>query len=307
MYAARPVLMACDTMDVSPPKILILAGPTASGKTAASIAIAEEFGAVVLSADAMQVYRGMDVGTAKATDEERARVPHFGIDVVDPTGHFDASSFAHLGESLLSEGRRVVVAGGTSLYIRSLVRGLVKTPPVDEALRQELMELSNKHAALQEVDPELADRLHPNDIVRIVRGLEVFRATGTKLSAMQAAHAKQPDRVPARALWLDRENLRERIGQRLHSMMDRGYLEETEALLAAGVPVDARPMRAFAYQHIVAHAQGSISLETAISRTEIGTWQFARKQRNWMRALQYEHVGADHTACALRAAKEVFG
>ncbi|MBW1881798.1 MAG: tRNA (adenosine(37)-N6)-dimethylallyltransferase MiaA, partial [Deltaproteobacteria bacterium] len=160
------------------PSVLVIAGPTAAGKTAAALVVAEGVGGVVLSADAMQVYRYLDIGTAKATPEERARVPHRGIDVVDPDQPFDAADFVALGDEVLAEGRPVVVAGGTSMYIQALVRGLVPTPPVDPDLRAEIETLEDPHAELARVDPALAARLHPNDRVRVVRGLEVHRATG---------------------------------------------------------------------------------------------------------------------------------
>src|SRR5688500_7503737 len=142
-------------------KVLVLAGPTAAGKTEAAIAVARAFDAVVLSADAMQVYRGMDIGTGKATPEEQAQALHFGLDLVDPDQPFDAAAFVALADRVRAEHPRVVVAGGTSLYLQALIRGLVETPPVDPALRAEIEALPDLHAALAAVDPELAARLHP--------------------------------------------------------------------------------------------------------------------------------------------------
>jgi tRNA dimethylallyltransferase len=222
-------------MSTSSLPVLVLAGPTAAGKTAAAVAVARAHGAVVVSADAMQVYRGLDVGTAKATAEERAAAPHFGLDVVDPDQPFDAAAFVALADAVRAEHPRVVVAGGTSLYLQALVRGLVQTPPVDPALRAELEALPDPHAELQRVDPALAERLHPHDRVRIVRGLEVFRQTGQRLSALQGAHAEQPDRVAHEGLWLDDPDLGAhdaRIAARVEAMVARGYLEEVRAVLA---------------------------------------------------------------------------
>jgi len=286
---------------------LVLAGPTAAGKTAAALAVAEAFGGVVLSADAMQVYRHLDIGTAKATPEERARVSHFCIDVVAPDEPFDAADFVALGDAVLAGERPVVVAGGTSLYIQALIRGLVPTPPVDPALRAEIEALSDPHAELARVDPPLAARLHPNDRVRIVRGLEVYRATGERLSDLQAAHAARPDRVDAVGLWLDRDDLRERIERRLRQMMERGYLEEVRGLLAAGWSRDLKPMQSLGYKHLADHLLDRLPLEDAVERTARGTWQLARKQRNWMRVLGFRRVTDEAAGEALRAAAEVFG
>lgn len=285
-----------------PPPALILAGPTAAGKTAASLEVARAFGAVVVSADAMQVYRGMDIGTAKATPEERGEVLHYGLDVVEPHEPFDAAAFVALADAARTRHGRVVIAGGTSLYIQAFVRGLVATPPVDPALRQRLEGLEDVHAELARVDPELAARLHPNDRKRLVRGLEVFLQTGARLSELQAAHAAAPDRVPAAGLWLDREPLRPRIGERLGVMLRRGYVDEVRRLLDAGVGRDTKPMRSLGYRHLADHLCDDLELEEAVRRIERDTWSFARKQRNWMRVLGYPRVLDEHCGAALAAA-----
>ena len=172
-----------------PQPIVALVGATASGKTGLSLDLAECLGGEVVNTDAMQVYRGMDIGTGKATAAEQAAVPHFGIDVVEPHETFDAAAFVALADAVRSEHPRVIVAGGTSLYLQALVRGLVETPPVEAELRARLEALPDLHGALAAVDPELAARLHPHDRVRLVRGLEVYHQTGRRLSELQAAHA----------------------------------------------------------------------------------------------------------------------
>lgn len=269
------------------PRVLFLGGPTASGKTAASLAVAQEFGAVVLSADAMQVYRGFDIGTAKASDDERARVRHEGIDVRNAAEPFDASDFVALADSLFAEGVRVIVAGGTHMYHQAVRRGLVKTPAVDPVLRAELDALEDLHGELAKVDPVLAERLHPNDRVRLVRGVEVYRQSGQRLSDLQQAHAKAPDRVHSEGLWLDQVDLRERIIRRLNHMMDGGYLAEVQGLLDQEVPRSTKPMRSLGYRHLADHLVDGLTLEEAIWRTERDTWNLARKQRNWQRSLAY--------------------
>jgi len=286
--------------------VLILAGPTSAGKTGAALAVAEAFEAVIVSADAMQVYRGMDIGTGKATAEEQARAVHFGLDIRDPDEPFDAADFVTLADGVCAEHERVVIAGGTSMYLRSFVRGLVETPPVDPTVRRRLEALPDAHGRLAEVDPSLAERLHPNDRVRVIRGLEVFEATGRRLSELQAAHKAAPDRVDAVGLWLDRNDLDERIDRRVGAMLDGGYVDEVRSLLDAGYARTLKPMQSLGYRHLCDHVLDGLALDEAVRRTQRDTRRFARKQRNWMRQLGYERVMKDHAESAMRAASLVF-
>lgn len=287
--------------------VLIVAGPTAAGKSAAALAVAERFSAVIVSADAMAVYRGLDVGTAKPTAAERARVPHFGIDLRDPDEPFDAADFVALADAVVAAHPRVILCGGTSLYLRSFVRGLVETPPVDPALRAALDALPDPHAELARVDPALAARLHPHDRKRIVRGLEVFRATGRRLSELQEAHAREPDRVAARGLWLDRPDLEVHIDARVLDMIDRGYVDEVRALLDRGYGRALKPMQSLGYRHLCDHLLDGLPLDEAIRRTQRDTRQFARKQRNWMRVFGYERIDRDAPAAVMAAATAIWG
>jgi tRNA dimethylallyltransferase len=289
------------------PTLLVLAGPTAAGKSATGLAIAETWGGVVLSADAMQVYRGLDIGTASPSPRERARVRHLGIDVVEPTERFSAADFVRLGDEALALGRPVVVVGGTALYIQALIRGLAPTPPMDPALRARLEALPDPHAALALVDAPLAARLHPNDRKRVIRGLEVHAQSGRRLSDLQAEHAAAPDRVRAVGLWLDRTDLYERIDQRVHDMIAAGYLDEVRRLLDAGVPRDARPMQSLGYRHLCEHLLDGLDLDEAIRRTQRDTRHFARKQRTWRRHLDFDEVWDDHALAAHDAAIRAFG
>ncbi|MCO4747767.1 MAG: tRNA (adenosine(37)-N6)-dimethylallyltransferase MiaA [Proteobacteria bacterium] len=289
------------------PRCLVLAGPTASGKSAAAMAVCEAYGAVLLSCDAMQVYRGMDIGTAKPSREEQERVAHFGIDLVKPDEPFDAAMFREIADEVLAAHPRVVVAGGTSLYIRALIRGLVKTPDVDAELRAKVEAIEDLHGELARVDPVLAERLHPNDRVRLVRGVEVFRASGQRLSELQAAHAEEPDRVDAHALWLDREDLNERIDRRVEIMAEAGYVDEVRALLDAGYARTLKPMQSLGYRHLCDALLDGVELEEALRRTARDTRRFAKKQRNWMRVLGYPKVLREHEQTALDVAKVLWG
>ena len=286
--------------------MLVIGGPTAAGKTSAALAVASAWDAVVLSADAMQVYRGMDVGTAKATRAERAVVPHFGIDVRDPDEAFDAAAFLALADRVVADHPRVVVCGGTSLYLRVLIRGLVTTPPVDPALRSALQASGDLHGRLRAVDPVLAGRLHPNDRVRIVRGLEVALSGGPLLSELQAAHRQRPDRVDAVGLWLERPDLDERIDARTEQMFAAGYLDEVRGLLERGFDRSLKPMRSLGYRHLCDHLVDGLALAEAVRRTARDTRRFARKQRTWNRTLGFPVVADEHVSAALIAAERAF-
>jgi tRNA dimethylallyltransferase len=267
------------------PRAFVIGGPTAAGKTALSLAVAEAVGATIVSADAMQVYQGMDVGTAKATPAERARVVHHGLDVVAPTAAFDVADFLRLAREVLALGQPVVVVGGTSLYLHHLRRGIAETPAPDPALRRHLLDDPALHARLQACDPVLAARLDPADKVRVVRGVEVFLQTGRRLSDLQAAHAAAPDEVDVVGVWVDVEDLDARIDRRVVAMIEDGYVDEVKRLLASGVPRDAKPMRSLGYRHLADHVLDGRSLEDAIAATQRDTRRFARKQRTWRKHL----------------------
>jgi tRNA dimethylallyltransferase len=267
--------------------LLIIGGPTAAGKSDAALAVAERYGAHIVSADAMTVYRYMDIGTAKPDPETLARIPHGCIDVRDPDGEFSVADFVSAVEDARRSHEHVVIAGGTPFYLAALVRPLASLPEASPALREELSALADPHARLAEVDPVLAQRLHPNDHVRIIRALEVFTLTGTPLSILQERPPARPA-LPAEVVWLDRTGLRARIDARLASMMAGGYREEAAALLEAGWGRDLKPMRAFAYRHIVANILDNLDIDEAIRLTARDTWRLARKQRSWARSMGWE-------------------
>ncbi|MFK7927615.1 MAG: tRNA (adenosine(37)-N6)-dimethylallyltransferase MiaA [Myxococcota bacterium] len=292
---------------MSRPSVLAICGPTAAGKSAVALRIAEEWGAVLLSADAMQVYRGMNIGTASPTAQERQRAPHIGVDVIDPNEQFSAAEFMAVAEPYLADARPVVVVGGTALYIRALIRGLARTPAVNPELRAELSRRTDLHEALTAVDPELAARLHPNDRMRLVRGLEVFEQGGVPLSTLQRRHQATPDLLHATGVWLDRSNLQERIDERVLRMVETGLVSEVEALLQAGFTRDLKSMRTLGYRHLCDHLLDGLPIEVAISRTQRDTRQFARKQRTWRKHLGFAEARNEHMAAGRAAAQRVFG
>jgi tRNA dimethylallyltransferase len=295
-------------MDLLSP-VMVLGGPTAAGKTDAALEIARRFEAVIVSADAMQVYRGMDIGTGKVTAEQRALVPHFGLDRVEPDMPFDAAAFVSLADEVIATHPRVVVAGGTSLYLRALLVGLVETPSIEPELRQRLEALADPHAELQKVDPALALRLHPHDRVRIVRGLEVFHQTGQRLSELHDVHKAQGTRLAHRGLWLDRDvdELDERIERRVGLMLEQGYVQEVQRLLEAGYGRELKPMLSLGYRHLCDHVLDGLPIEEATRRTVRDTRRFARKQRTWNRTLGFPRLQAGEMDSLLREAEGLWG
>jgi tRNA dimethylallyltransferase len=275
-------------------RLCVVAGPTASGKTALAIRLAERVGGEIVNADSQQVYRGLDVGTAKPTPGERAAAPHHLLDVVEPGEGMDAARFVALADAAIAgiaaRGRVPIVAGGTGLYVRALLHGVVAAPGRDPALRARLEEEAARlgrpalHARLAAIDPAAAARIRPNDLVRIVRALEI--AAGGKLaSALHAEHAFQPQRYDAVLVALDppRPVLHARIDLRVREMFAGGLLDEARALLArfGDAPLPRLPI---GYPEAIACARGTLSLEEAIRRVQVAHRRYARRQVVWLRA-----------------------
>ena len=283
-------------------RALILTGPTAAGKSAAALAVAERYGAHIVSADAMTVYRRTDIGTAKPPPEVLAVHPHACVDIREPDEDFTVADFEAEVRAVVATGRPVVIVGGTPFYLSALVRPLSPLPPGDPVVRAELEALADPHARLAELDPEMAARLHPNDRVRVVRALEVIALSGEKMSVLQDAPPRQPA-LDAEVVWLDRgDDLRARIDDRLERMVAAGYVEETAELLAAGWGPDLKPLRSFSYRHLVAHVQGALDLDEAIRCTARDTWRLARKQRGWARTMGWTPAGLEAVMPAAQAA-----
>lgn len=274
-------------------RLAVIAGPTASGKTALAVALARRLGGEIVNADSQQVYRGLDVGTAKPTPEERAAAPHHLLDVVEPGEAMDAARWSALADRAVADvaarGRVPIVVGGTGLYLRALLHGVVAAPGRDPALRARLEEEAARlgrpslHARLAAIDPEAARRIRPNDLVRVVRALEIA-AGGLRPSELHAAHAFQADRYDAVLLALEppRPELHARIDARVREMFARGLLDEARALAARfGEAVPAK--LPIGYAEAIACARGALPLEEAIRRVQVAHRRYARRQLVWLR------------------------
>jgi len=277
------------------PSIVLLLGVTASGKTSAALGLAESLGGEIVSVDSMQVYRRMDIGTAKATAEERRRTAHHLIDIAEPDDPFSAARFAALADAAIADihasGRRPLVVAGTPLYLMSLMYGMFEGPSADAVYRAELRDLAERqgvaalHTRLESVDPPAAERIHPNDYKRIERALEVHHLTGRPLSELQTQWAADTMRYPAVVVGIRRakEDASRRINARVKAMIDAGLVEEVRSLLAEPEGLSTQARQALGYAQIIAHLDGRMSLEEAVEQIKIQTRRLAKHQRTWFR------------------------
>ena len=282
------------------PSLIVVVGPTATGKTSLGLELARRLDGQIIGADAYQVYRGMDIGTAKPTRDELGEVVHRLIDVADPDEHFDAHRYVELAKEAIGQttaaGKTAIVVGGTGLYIRALIRGLADMPGAKPELRAELAERAavegteTLHDELKKVDPAYAEMIGVRDLVRITRALEVFSESGRPISEIHAEHRALPDKYPSIWLGLDpgREALRDRITTRTEAMFAGGFVEEVSALDAAGYGAELAPMRALGYRAVHQHLAGEVDLEEAKRLTVRDTARYSRRQRNWFRSEERE-------------------
>jgi tRNA dimethylallyltransferase len=280
-------------MRVSDP-ILALVGPTGAGKTELSLPLAARLDAEIVNCDSRQVFRFLDIGTAKPTAAERAALPHHCFDVVDPDQPFDCSRYRELARAAIAavqaRGRRVVLVGGSGLYLKVLRYGIAPAPRRDAALRARLAALEDAtpgalHARLAALDPDAAARLHPHDRVRLIRAVEVCELGGRPLSAVQAAHGFRSPELDCRVIGLrmDRAALYARLDVRCQRMVDEGLVDEVRGLWQRGFGPALRPLRSIGYREIGEHLRGRRDLDSAIAAMQRATRQFAKRQLTWFR------------------------
>jgi len=278
------------------PKLIVICGPTGIGKTSIGIRLAEKLGGEIISADSMQIYRTMDIGTAKPTAEEQNRVLHHLIDIVDPDEDFDAVRFAQMARDkvvqLHQKGVLPVVVGGTGLYIKALLQGLFQSNPVDPQIRERLTQeaeengSSHLHDRLKQVDPATATRLHPNDAYRIVRALETIESTGRSISEHHQDHgfADEPFNALKIGLQMDRPKLYDRIDQRVDLMIEAGLVDEVKKLLGMGYSADLKAMQSIGYRQVVDFIEGRLAWDECVRTLKRDTRRFAKRQFTWFGA-----------------------
>lgn len=281
-----------------------LAGPTACGKSDIALELAErlrtERGLTIeiVSLDSMTLYRRMNIGTAKPSDEERRRVPHHLFDVLEPSQDFSVAEYLVAAEQVCREivarGGTPLFVGGTGLYLRSLLRGIFEGPPANDELRQRLESEAARdgadalHRRLQQLDPRTAERLHPNDLRRVVRAIEVLELTGQPLSAQHREEPLPLDQRPANVMWLSppRDWLYNRINRRVEAMLAAGWLDEVRSLLAEPQPLSQTASQALGYKELIEHLRGERTLAETVELIQTRTRQFAKRQHTWFRNLE---------------------
>jgi tRNA dimethylallyltransferase len=276
------------------PRSVLIAGPTTAGKSEVAMLLAERFTGEIISVDSMQVYRGLDIGTAKPTPADRARVPHHLIDVVDPAEPFDAARFLDLARQaaveIQSRHRVPILCGGTGLYFKAFLEGLGAAPPANPALRAELaaVPLSVLLQELAERDPATFERIDRQNPRRVIRAIEVIRLTGRPFSEQRARWGESQSVLPPPAsvlfgLMRSNSDLHERIGARVEEMFRRGLVEETEQLLKRGLAENKTAMQALGYRQVTEHLQGKRSLAETTELVKLRTRQFAKRQITWFK------------------------
>jgi len=276
--------------------IVIICGPTAAGKTSAAIKIAEEFKGEVISADSMQIYKYMDIGTAKPTLKEQMAIKHHMIDIVEPNEHFDAAKFSDLSHDIISKlnkkGKLPVVAGGTGLYIKALIYGLFQSekvfPGIKKRLQDEALIYGTPllHKRLKKIDPETAEKLHQNDASRVIRAIEIFEGTGKRISEQQRKHgfAEKQFRVLSIGLTMERAKLYNKINRRVDQMIELGFIKEIKSLLSMGFTENIQAMQSIGYRHLIDFLKKKSSWEETLETLKRDTRRYAKRQLTWFRA-----------------------
>ena len=290
-WSAKSVV---DELDLGDAEVAIVVGPTASGKSDLALALAESRNGEIIGADSVQVYRYFDIGSSKPSREDRARVPHHLVDIIDPSESIDAAGYAERAFAAVtdvqSRGRLPVVCGGSFLWVRALLHGLADAPPGDPIVRKRHDAIAQAegraelHARLSQVDPESAARLNPNDMVRVSRALEVFEVSGRPLSTWQREHGFRDSRFRAKLLGIrwSPEELLARIARRTERALAAGWIDEVSDLVRRGYR-DTRPMASVGYRQVLAHLDGELAREDLAPAIDRATKVFARRQKTWLR------------------------
>ena len=280
------------------PKVILICGPTGIGKTSIGIQLAEKLGGEIIGADSMQIYRYMDIGTAKPTTEEQARIPHHLIDIVNPDEQFDAARYAELARDIVMQlhnrGIAPFVVGGTGFYIKALFQGLFKSETIDPVIRNRIKkEAAEKGSSvlyerLKQIDPDTAKRLHPNDSYRIVRALEIIESTGKSMSDLHRDHRFSDDKfnVLKIGLQMERNKLYSRIDHRVDLMIESGFVDEVKKLLGMGYSSSLKSMQSIGYRHIIDYLEGRLPWDECLRTLKRDTRRFAKRQRTWFGADQ---------------------
>ena len=275
--------------------LICIVGPTAIGKTETAIQLAQHLDAEIVSLDSRQIYRGMDIGTAKPTPDQQRAVPHHLIDCVEVDQPFSVAEYQRLADTAIAEiqerGKRTMAVGGAGLYFRGIIDGLFDGPGADAEIRAKLQREADEHGnvalheRLRRCDPEAANRVHPNNLVRVIRALEVYELTGKPISAFQQQWETNEPRYPFRAFGLNmpREVLYRRIEDRVDQMVEIGLIEEVKWLLDQGYPRNCIAMQSFGYKELIDYLDGMRTFDEAISLLKQNTRQFAKRQLTWFR------------------------
>jgi tRNA dimethylallyltransferase len=299
----------------NPAALIVIGGPTGVGKTEAGVELALSVGGEIISADSMQVYKRLKVGTAKPTPDEARGVPYHGVDFIEPTERFHLGAFIEMADRLIDEiaarDRRPLIVGGTGLYIKGLLQGVFEAPEVDPEVRRRLHQRLERggaralHAELAHVDPEAADVISPNDPIRITRALELWEQTGRPISDLWRESHSDRARYPYYlfVLTADREVLYDRIERRVERMFEAGLPDEVRRLVDYGVSPDSHAFKALGYRHVLAWLEGDLSREEAIEEMKKHSRNYAKRQLTWFRAMK----GAVWIDVTERRAKDTAG
>jgi len=276
--------------------LIVICSPTATGKTDLAVRLAQAFGGEIINADSLQVYRYLDIGTAKPTEEERKRIAHHLIDVVDPDEEYNAALYAEQAramiEKLASAGKSIFVVGGTGLYLRALLQGIIATPPVDENIRNYYRDLRDRQGReclfnlLRQRDPRAAERINPNDAVRVIRALEVLEQSGQSIVTLQQQHsfADCPYDACKIGLSIQRDELKKRIDLRTARMIKAGLVDEVRGLLKRGYGENLKPLQSLGYKQVIEFILGRYPWNHAMDLINRNTWQYSKRQMTWFSA-----------------------